>query len=137
MLHLTLLSLLIVAGSNHSNQTEGYYDAYARANKESRPLVVIVGADWCAACKKMKHNTIEPMREEGKLKEVILTHVDLDEQPELAEQIMTGKSLPQIIVFAKGNGGWKRFSASGMQSEKRVRELIRRAEAVLPALERR
>jgi thiol:disulfide interchange protein len=109
-----------------------YEAAYSKAQDESKPLVVLVGADWCAACKKMKTNTIEPMKKSGEFSEVVFTNVDKDAQPEVCQQIMQGETLPQIIVFAKGNAGWRRYSLSGMQSEGRVKELIRKAAAELP-----
>jgi thiol:disulfide interchange protein len=109
-----------------------YEAAYSKAQEESKPLVVLVGADWCAACQKMKANTIEPMKKSGELENVVFTNLDKDENPEVCSQIMQGESLPQIIVFAKGNSGWRRYSLTGMQSEGRVKELIRRAAADLP-----
>lgn len=136
MLHLALSVMVAFSNPFAEEKAVSYEEAYAQADKESRPLVVLVGADWCAACKKMKANTILPMKKDGLLKEVIFTTLDVDAKPELAEQLMTDKSLPQVIVFAKSKSGWKRFSATGMQSEKRVQELIRRAEAVMPNIHR-
>lgn len=104
-----------------------YEAAYTKANKENKPLVILVGAEWCSACKTMKATTIDRMTESGELKDVVFIHLDKDEHPELAERIMVGESLPQLIVFAKNEEGWKRFSATGIQTENRVKELIRRA----------
>ncbi len=110
----------------HSAQSEklSYEDAYQKAHKEEKILLVVVGADWCAACKTLKSGTIEPMQKSGKLDCVVLTQVDKDNQPELAKQVMTGNTLPQLVAFKETAEGWKRFSLSGIQSEKRVQELI-------------
>lgn len=80
----------------------------------------------------MKSNTIVPMSQSGQLKEVIYTQVDKDAQPELASQVMQGNTLPQIVVFCQDDKGWKRFSLTGMQTERRVKELIGKAVEILP-----
>ncbi len=127
MLKIAVLGLWLVLGNPSSPGAMTYEAAYAKAEKENRPLVVLVGADWCAACQTMKSTTIQKMKESGSLNDVVFTQIDKDLRPELAEQIMQGDSLPQIIVFSKSEEGWKKFSLSGIQSEGRVKELIRRA----------
>ncbi|XZE36752.1 thioredoxin family protein [Pirellulaceae bacterium SH501] len=109
-----------------------YEVAYKKAQEEKKPLVVLVGADWCVACKTMKNDTIAPMTKSGQLKEVVFTQVDKDAQPELASQVMQGNTLPQIVVFCEDDKGWKRFSLTGMQTERRVKELIGKAIEILP-----
>jgi thiol:disulfide interchange protein len=112
---------------------EGSYEkAYHRAQVENKPLVILVGADWCHACRVMKADTIEPMRAEGMLEDVIYAHVDKDAEPELAAKLMSGNTLPQLVVYTKGTDGWKRLSATGLQSRTRVRDIIRRAIDFLP-----
>ena len=110
-----------------------YEEAYRKAQQERKPLVIRVGAQWCAACQTMKRDTMEPMQESGALREVVYTQLDKDDQPELAGQVMQGKMLPQIVVFCESDAGWKRFSLTGIQTERRVKELIRKASEVLPA----
>lgn len=109
-----------------------YEVAYKKAQEEKKPLVVLVGADWCVACKTMKNDTIAPMTKSGQLKEVVFTQVDKDAQPELASQVMQGNTLPQIVVFCEDEKGWKRFSLTGIQTERRVKELIGKAVEILP-----
>jgi len=109
------------------------YDvAYRKARDERKPLLILVGADWCPACKTLKSDTIVPMKESGALKEVVYTQLDKDAHPELANEVMQGKMLPQLVVFCQSETGWKRFSLTGMQTENRVKELIRKASEVLP-----
>ena len=125
MLQMAFLMLFAFVFQNGKELT--YESAYAKADKENKPLLVLVGADWCAACKTMKSTTMDRMKESGELKDVVVTFLDKDNRPDIASKIMQGDSLPQLIVFSKSDDGWKRFSLSGMQSEGRVRELIRRA----------
>lgn len=109
-----------------------YEVAYRKARDERKPLLILVGADWCPACKTLKSDTIVPMKESGALKEVIYTQLDKDANPELASEVMQGKLLPQLVVFCQSDTGWKRFSLTGMQTETRVKELIRKASDALP-----
>ena len=109
-----------------------YEIAYRKARDERKPLLILVGADWCPACKTLKTDTIVPMKESGALKEVVYTQLDKDAHPELANEVMQGKILPQLVVFCQSDTGWKRFSLTGMQTENRVKELIRKASEALP-----
>lgn len=133
MLHLAALMLVAVVSAPPGSEEQIPYDAaYVQAQEEKKPLVVLVGADWCAACKTMKADTIQSMKKEGAFKEVVFTQVDKDSQPEIADQVMQGNTLPQIVVYCESEQGWKRFSLTGMQSERRVKELLRKAAEVLP-----
>jgi thiol:disulfide interchange protein len=133
MLHVAALTLLAVLNApTGSDEQISYEAAYRKAQDEKKPLVVLVGADWCAACKSMKAETIHSMKDSGAFKEVVFTQVDKDVQPDIAQQLMQGNTLPQIVVYCESDQGWKRFSLSGMQSERRVKELIRKASEVLP-----
>lgn len=126
MVHVALALLLSVTGANNSQDPLDYDVAIAQAQKENKPLMVLVGANWCASCQVMKRETIAPMKESGELKDVVVAVVDKDLRPELAEQLMRGATLPQIVVFSQDREGWKRFSLTGMQSQSRIRELMTR-----------
>jgi thioredoxin-like negative regulator of GroEL len=119
--------LLFAVLTSAQPERPSYEMAYKRAQEENKPLLVVVGADWCAACQTLKSETIEPMESNGKLGEVVLTIVDKDARPELAQQLMQGPTLPQLLVFSKSEGGWKKFSLVGIQTEGRVKELIEKA----------
>ncbi len=80
MLHVAALMILAVLDGSSTAPANGsappkeeqisYDAAYRKAQEEKKPLVVLVGADWCAACKTMKTDTIAPMKSSGQLKEV-------------------------------------------------------------------
>ncbi len=125
MVHVALAFLMAVTAGE--SKALNYEAALAASQKESKPLVVLIGAPWCASCQVMKRETIEPMLKSGKLEKVVVTFIDKDERPELAQQLMNGETLPQIVVFAKQNDGWKRFSLTGMQSQNRMAELLGKA----------
>lgn len=125
MLHVALAFLLAITGDNAKPLS--YEDAFAKADKEKKPLLILVGAPWCASCQVMKRDTIEPMKEAGELEDVIVTYIDKDARPELAAQLMKGETLPQVVMFSKEDGKWKRFSLTGMQSRNRMVELVGKA----------
>ncbi len=125
MVHVALALMLAVTLA--TNEVSDEYDAAcAKAEKEKKPLLVLVGANWCASCQVMKKETIEPMKGSGELDDVVVAVVDKDARPELAEQLMRGSTLPQVVMFKQDADGWKRYSLTGMQSKSRLRELISR-----------
>jgi thiol:disulfide interchange protein len=124
MVKTVLALLLAIAGSE--NKPQSYEEAMQQAEKEKKPILILVGAKWCASCEVMKRDTIEPMKADGELKDVVVTYIDKDERPELAQQLMKGETLPQIVVFSKEAEQWKRLSLTGMQTRGRMQELLAR-----------
>lgn len=130
MVQVALAFLLAIVGDNA--KPLDYEEAFAKAQKEKKPLLIMVGAPWCASCQIMKRDTIEPMKEAGELDKVVITYVDKDARPELAEQLMKGETLPQVIMYTQEQKKWKRFSLTGMQSQKRMVELLGKAIQAVP-----
>ncbi len=128
MVRIALAIVLAFTGAN--NKSQSYEDALDQAQKESKPILIIVGAKWCAACEVMKRETVEPMKAAGELSDVVLAFVDKDQRPELAQQLMKGETLPQTILFTKENDQWRRLSVTGLQSKSRIQELIGRVAKV-------
>jgi len=121
---------LLMAVNGIGDKPLDYEAAFAKAQKENKPLLILVGARWCASCQIMKRETIAPMKNSGALKKVVVTFVDKDDRPELAGQLMKGETLPQIVVYTKHSGSWKRYSLTGMQSKRRMTELLGKANAI-------
>jgi thiol:disulfide interchange protein len=122
--------LAVVLSSVTSDQSlqQNYADAYAQSVKEEKPLMVVVSAPWCNACNVLKESTIRPMADSGELDNVSLTVIDRDNDPDLAKQLTEGEEmLPQIIVYTKDNGRWKRRKLLGYQPKQPVRSLLRKA----------
>jgi len=118
-------------GNANSNSAITYADALRQTEAEHRPLVVIVGAKWCASCQVMKRDTILPLQAAANnpadTHRAIVCYVDKDEQPELASKLMRGEELPQVVIFLKPlSRPWKRWTIKGLQTRNRLLELIRR-----------
>ncbi|MBN2476539.1 MAG: thioredoxin family protein [Pirellulales bacterium] len=98
--------------------------ASQRSIKTGRPLVVLLGADWCPACKVMKKTTLPKLAEAGGLKDVEFAYVDVDRQRRLAGRLIRGNSIPQLIRFDKTEKGWKSQYLIGSQSVKKIAEFV-------------
>jgi thiol-disulfide isomerase/thioredoxin len=118
-----MLQMAIVSGAPPVN----YNQAYATSLKTGRPLVVLVGAEWCSACVEMKQQLIPQLKKEGALDEVVYTIVDKDKDAELADQLMRGSTLPQLLVFNKAVNGWQKQHMVGAQTSNVVRTAINTA----------
>lgn len=123
MIHVTLALCLVVT---FTDKNLNYEQGFEKAEKEKKALMIFIGARWCASCQVMKRDTMGPMQESGDLKELVVVYIDKDERPELAEQLMKGETLPQVVLFNKEKENWKRFSLTGMQNKSRIGELLQK-----------
>jgi thioredoxin-like negative regulator of GroEL len=123
-LSMLLQSVLLTGGA------EPYDQAFKKAEENGQPLLVLVGADWCPGCVTMKNGVLARMSSGGKLKRVNFAHVNTDESPTLASKLMSGKSIPQLVVYSKTETGWHRDLVIGAVSEAEVESLINRAVSV-------
>jgi thioredoxin-like negative regulator of GroEL len=104
-----------------------YAEAYKTTEETGKPLLVLVGADWCPGCVTMKKSTLARMEKLGKLKQVSYSVINTDHDPTTANQVMRGSSIPQLVLFEKTPSGWKRSQITGAVSEGDVEAFIGRA----------
>ena len=81
-----------------------------------RPLVVLVGADWCPHCRVMKQSTLPQVAQRGLLGKVAFAEVNSDHEGALASQLMEGGPIPQLIMYRKSGDGWQRTSLIGSRA---------------------
>ena len=111
-------------GANHAS----YNSALQDAQKQQRPLLVLVGANWCPGCQTMKTRVLPSLARRGALRGVSFATVDTDAESETAKQLMRGGSIPQLIVFSRmADGRWHRDQITGEASEVEVQSLIAKA----------
>lgn len=103
-----------------------YQDAYNQADKEGKPLLVLVGADWCPGCRTMKQETIPELERDGDLSQVVFTTVNTDEKPTLSRQLLRGTSIPQLVLFTRTAKGWRRSQLTGAQVPRIIRQFLKR-----------
>lgn len=104
--------------------TETYADAHRINAETGRPMVVLVGAEWCPACQRMEKQVVPKMRERGLLKRIAFALVDLDRDRELGRNLTSGGPIPQLIFFRRTREGWAQHKVIGGQSLESVEQLI-------------
>ena len=122
MTHLTVNVLLQVAALSAGGHD--YAAAFEQAEESGRPLVVLVGADWCPGCRQMKYTTIPQLEKKGGLRNVTFAYVNTDQQRRLAGKLMRGSSIPQLVMYQKTDSGWTRKQLTGAQSQSSVEAFI-------------
>jgi thioredoxin-like negative regulator of GroEL len=102
-----------------------YQDAYDRADKEGKPLLVLVGADWCPGCRTMKNEMIPELKRDGGLSQVVFANVNTDQKPALSRRLLRGTSIPQLVLFTRTGRGWRRSQLTGVHEAGLIRQFIR------------
>ena len=69
MSHLFLNIVLQVSAVTIGAQD--YKGAYEQAEKEGKPLVVLVGTDWCPGCQTMKQSVMPQLATRGTAKRLL------------------------------------------------------------------
>lgn len=101
-----------------------YTDAQQVAEKTGKPIVIMVGTDWCSPCQMMKKTILPRVREHGLFRKVAFALVNPDKESELAEKITGGGPIPQLVMFRKTGKGWVRKKLVGGQDVETVEEFI-------------
>ena len=135
MTSLTLAMLLhvsaVAAGS------DSYAQAHRATTKTGKPMVIMVGAEWCGSCQTMEKTVLPQIRKRGLLKKVNFAKVNMDRQRTLARKLTGGGPLPQLVMFRRSSKGWLRRRLVGGQScqtvEKFIEQGIARDEATKKA----
>jgi len=125
---ISLLTVLTCAISFQTSVFAGESESYGEAHRETtetgRPMIVLVGAEWCPACVTMKDEVVPRLKQRGILRKVAFAAVDLDRQRQLGRKLTEGGPIPQLIMFRKTSDGWRRRTLIGGQSEKAVSNFI-------------
>jgi thioredoxin-like negative regulator of GroEL len=107
-----------------ANDSDSYSDAHAVTMKTGRPMLIMVGTDWCGPCQMMKKSILPQVRQHGLLRRVAFAIVNADHDQELAEQITGGGPVPQLVMYRKTPKGWLQRKLIGSQSVEAVETFI-------------
>lgn len=118
-----LHSALILAGTDTAG-AETYAEAHRSTIETGKPLVVMIGADWCRPCQTMKKTVLPRLRKRGFFKKIAFALVNPDRDGKLAEKLTGGGPVPQLVMFRKTSKGWMRRKLVGGQSEEAVERFI-------------
>lgn len=123
-----LLTVVLATLPGDQQLQQSYAQAYTESLAEKKPLLVVVGAPWCPACRVLKETTLKPMATTGELDDVSFVVINRDENPTLAAKLTQGeKTIPQIILYTPSENGWQRRKLRGFQSQQPIRSLIQNA----------
>jgi thioredoxin-like negative regulator of GroEL len=125
MISLTLNILLQVATIAAAGRD--YAAAYQETAQTGRPLVVLIGADWCPGCQQMKFTAIPELEKNGGLNKVSFAIVNTDKQSELAGKLMRGGSIPQLVMYHRTETGWARQQLTGAHSVSEIQAFLAQA----------
>lgn len=120
----TLIVSALLQASVLGAPEQDYATAVQQSLQSGRPLVVLLGADWCPACKVMRNSTLPAVAQKGGLDGVVFTYVDVDKNPQLTTQLARGSSIPQLIRFEKKEGKWSVRHMIGGHSVQKVTSFI-------------
>ncbi len=131
---MTTLSLAILMHMSMLNtDTHRYADAYHKTASTGQPLVVLVGTDWCPGCQTMKNAVIPQLQRSGSLNRVAFAMVNADSDRDLAGKLMSGGSIPQLIMFRKtASGAWHREQLIGAHSVGDTQSFLSRGDEPTP-----
>ncbi|MDA7980764.1 MAG: hypothetical protein MPJ50_18565 [Pirellulales bacterium] len=119
VLHAVLMQSVLISGGTEA----GYSKAYASAYESGRPLLVLVGSDENAGYQTMKQDIMPQLQANGDLTQVAYATVNMDQEAELAQRIMSGNNVPQLVMYYNTPGtGWQRKQIAG---ETTVAEIAR------------
>ena len=121
---MTSLGLTLVVQLALAAGGETYAEAHKETTQTGRPLVVLVGADWCPACKVMKNTVMPQLRQRGVLRKVAYAVVNLDREQELGAKLTENGPIPQLLVFRRTGASWHVDRLVGSQEASAVERLI-------------
>ena len=103
---------------------QGYDQAYHQSLESGQPLLVLVGADWCGACQVMKKKVMPQLQQDGALKDIHCTELNLVDDEELASRISEINTIPCLILFTKSEDKWQKRELIGMHNQKSVKAFL-------------
>lgn len=117
-------ALAFPGDASSATVSEDYTSARQATVATGKPMVVMVGTDWCSPCQTMKKTVLPRVRQHGLLRKVIFAVVNPDRQSKLAQEITGGGPIPQLVMFRKSGKGWLRTKLIGGQSVEAVEKFI-------------
>jgi thioredoxin-like negative regulator of GroEL len=121
------VSTLVIAAVLHASLasgTDSYADARRLTEETGRPMLVMVGTDWCGPCQQMKKTILPQVRQHGLLRRVAFAMVNADRDQALAQKLTGGGPVPQLVMYRKTAGGWLRRKLVGGQSVETIEQFI-------------
>jgi thiol-disulfide isomerase/thioredoxin len=115
-----VILLMVLAGSAKAEVHSDYMSGFTASHKDHKTFVVVIGADWCPPCKKMKAmiNGNKSVADGGHL-------VIIDYKSPIAKKLYRGSSVPALIRFKWDGKQWIKTTITGGQSYNQLKRFIR------------
>jgi len=97
-------------------------EAFAEAQAEGRPILVVVSAPWCPTCRAQRPH-VDAALADPRMAEAVLFEVDFDTQKD-ALRLLGARSQSTLIAL---RGTEERGRAVGITDGARIRDLLLRA----------
>lgn len=130
MLAWTMLVLAAVASASEirvgaaARNSQSYSAAHREMKEKNRPLLVLIGADWCPGCQVMKQTMSRDGIRKSLAGKVAYAQVNKDQEARIAGRIMRGDRIPQLVMFRRTRDGWKATRMIGSQSESAIQSFV-------------
>ncbi len=118
-----VLQIALLGASGAPIQT--YRDAYYQAERQQKPLLVLVGDESSTEYRKIKTEFLPALARDGVLKEVAVAVVDLEKHRDIARKIMQDGPAPQLVLYLRNGDTWLRSQLSTPESVTEVREFLK------------
>ncbi len=120
--------VLIAAAGMLFSQEGGlsYGEAYRLAVAEGRPLVLLIGAEWCPACVVMERKVVPRLKNQGAFSKVAFAVVDFDREQSLGQKLIGNGPLPQMLFYRRTPLGWRLTRLIGLQDAGVVEKTLAR-----------
>ena len=119
------IALAALLGAGESGEGwQAYTPAYHEVMEAGRPLLVLVSADWCGPCQRLKASVLPDPRIRKLLEGYVCARVDVDEQPGLADKLGGDGGVPLLVLFRKTDNGWRKQELRGYQSVEELASFI-------------
>ncbi len=120
----TFVCASLVYASLAATGAETYTETHRASIQTGRPMVIMVGTDWCAPCQQMKKTVLPQVRQRGLLRKVAFAFINPDRDSELAAKLTGGGPVPQLVMYRHTANGWWRRKLVGGQSVEAVEKFI-------------
>ncbi|MGH7191923.1 MAG: thioredoxin family protein [Candidatus Saccharimonadales bacterium] len=124
MTSLTISAVLQLSMATAGANAATYTEAHKVHAETGRPMVILVGAEWCPACVRMKEHALPRVAKRGLLRKVAFAQVNTDREERLAKRLMRGGTIPQLIMYRRTATGWKRHMLVGAQNPDDIEAFI-------------
>jgi thioredoxin-related protein len=123
-------AVMLKASLTMSASGPSYTEGLKMAAETGKPMLVLVGADWCKYCNVVKDEVLPKLQKSGLMDKVVFVYLDYDQDRRLVGKLMRGEIIPEMMLFRKTDEGWKSSYLSGSYKLEEIEAFIKSA---LPA----